>query len=88
MEADAVCTNWELFTGCREKPIYKEGTRRGRELPCYSTMEVGGGWGGGLPIGRGQERFSGTASTSGMGHRGEGRANLALKAKDSQDLHF
>lgn len=61
MEADAVCTNWELFTGCREKPIYKEGTRRGRELPCYSTMEVGGGWGGGLPIGRGQERFSGTS---------------------------
>lgn len=37
-------TNWELFIGRREKPMYKEGTRRGRALPCYSTMEGAGGW--------------------------------------------
>lgn len=64
-----MCTNRGLFTGCREKPIYKEGTRRGKELPCYSTMKGGRGRGGDLLTGRGQERFSGNSSTSRMGHR-------------------
>lgn len=35
-------TNRGLFTGCCEKPVHKEGTRRGRGLPCYSTMGGGG----------------------------------------------
>lgn len=43
------------------RSLYKEGTRRGRELPCYSTVEVGRDWKRGLPKGRGQERFPGTS---------------------------
>lgn len=61
-----MCTNWELFTSCREKPIYKEGTRRGRELPCYSTVD-GGGW----------ERFSGTSLNFYHGPRWGEKAELS-----------
>lgn len=43
--------------------MYKEGTRRGRELSCYSTMEVCRDWKRGLPKGRGLERFPGTSLT-------------------------
>lgn len=53
MEGAAVCTNGELFIGWCEKPMYKEGTRSGRELPSYSTMEGAGG----LPTGRGRRGF-------------------------------
>lgn len=41
-----MCTNWELFTGCREKPIYKEGTRRGGNSPAtvpWKGVEAGEG---------------------------------------------
>lgn len=58
-----------------EKPMYKEGTRRGRELPGYSTVEGVGG----LLTGRGQEGVSGTSLDFPNGpqdsaHREEGRA--------------
>lgn len=74
MEGAAVRTNGELFIGWCEKPMYKEGTRRGRELPSYSTM---GGAGGCRQAGAGG--VSGTSFDSQNGpqdpaHRGEGRA--------------
>lgn len=55
--------------------MYKEGTRRGRELPGYSTVEGAGG----LLTGRGQEGVSGTSldfpnGPQNSAHREEGSA--------------
>lgn len=62
-------TNWELFIGRREKPIYKEGTRRGREFPCYSTMEGAGAGEWACQLAGVRRGFLELASASQMGLR-------------------